>query len=49
MIYLYFYSELTAIQPWVKGFVPPVIFNAQPWTSVTTTAATAASAKKGGQ
>jgi ABC-type transport system substrate-binding protein len=49
MIFLYFYSELTAIQPWIKGFVPPVIFNAQPWTTVTTTAATAATAKKGGQ
>jgi peptide/nickel transport system substrate-binding protein/oligopeptide transport system substrate-binding protein len=39
MIFLYFYSELTAIQPWIRGFVPPVIFNAQPWTNVTTTAA----------
>ena len=35
MIYLYFYSELNAVQPWVHGFVPPVIFNGQPWTTVT--------------
>ena len=28
-----------AKQPWIKGFVPPVIFNGQPWTTVTTTAA----------
>jgi oligopeptide transport system substrate-binding protein len=41
MIFLWFYSELYAVQPWIKGFVPPVIFNGQPWTSVTTAAATA--------
>jgi ABC-type transport system substrate-binding protein len=35
MIFLYFYSELNAVQPWIKGFVPPVIFNGQPWTTVT--------------
>ena len=35
MIFLYFYNELYAVQPWVKGFTPPVIFNGQPWTSVT--------------
>ena len=34
MVFLYFYNELYAVQPWVKGFVPPVIFNGQPWTSV---------------
>ena len=38
MIYLYFYSELNAIQPWLHGFVPPTIFNGQPWTTVTKTA-----------
>jgi ABC-type transport system substrate-binding protein len=42
MIYLYFYSELTAVQPWIKGFVPPVIFNAQPWTAVTIQSSTKA-------
>ena len=35
MVFLYFYSELNAIQPWIRGFVPPVIFNGQPWTAVT--------------
>ncbi len=40
MIFLWFYSELYAVQPWLKGFQPPVIFNGQPWTTVTTTAAT---------
>ncbi|MEO7856929.1 MAG: ABC transporter substrate-binding protein, partial [Gemmatimonadaceae bacterium] len=35
MVFLYFYNELYAVQPWVKGFIPPVIFNGQPWTSVT--------------
>lgn len=35
MVFLYFYNELYAIQPWIKGFVPPVIFNGQPWTDVT--------------
>ncbi len=39
MIFLYFYSELVAVQPWLRGFVPPTIFNGQPWTTVTTTAA----------
>jgi len=39
MIFLWFYSELYAVQPWLRGFQPPVIFNGQPWTTVTTTAA----------
>jgi ABC-type transport system substrate-binding protein len=39
MIFLWFYSELYAVQPWIRGFQPPVIFNGQPWTTVTTTAA----------
>ncbi|MEO8621367.1 MAG: ABC transporter substrate-binding protein, partial [bacterium] len=30
MVFLYFYSELNAVQPWIRGFVPPVIFNGQP-------------------
>jgi ABC-type transport system substrate-binding protein len=34
MVFLYFYNELYAVQPWVKGFVPPVIFNGQRWTTV---------------
>jgi peptide/nickel transport system substrate-binding protein/oligopeptide transport system substrate-binding protein len=35
MVFLYFYDELYAVQPWIKGFVPPVIFNGQRWTTVT--------------
>ena len=34
MVFLYFYNELYAVQPWVKGFVPPVIFNGQRWLVV---------------
>jgi peptide/nickel transport system substrate-binding protein/oligopeptide transport system substrate-binding protein len=37
MVFLYFYSELNAVQPWIKGFVPPTIFNGQPWLTVTKT------------
>lgn len=35
MVFLYFYDELYAVQPWIKGFVPPVIFNGQRWLDVT--------------
>ena len=35
MVFLYFYNELYAVQPWIKGFVPPVIFNGQRWLDVT--------------
>jgi peptide/nickel transport system substrate-binding protein/oligopeptide transport system substrate-binding protein len=42
MVFLYFYNELYAVQPWVKSFVPPVIFNGQPWTNVTIAHAKAA-------
>ena len=35
MVFLYFYNELYAVQPWIKGFVPPVIFNGQRWINVT--------------
>lgn len=34
MMFLYFYNELYAVQPWVKGFRPPVIFNGQRWLDV---------------
>jgi ABC-type transport system substrate-binding protein len=40
MIFLWFYSELYAVQPWIDGFEPPVIFNGQPWTTVTIHTAT---------
>ena len=35
IVFLYFYDELYAVQPWLKHFVPPVIFNGQRWTTVT--------------
>jgi ABC-type transport system substrate-binding protein len=34
MVPLFFYNELFAVQPWVKGFKVPVIFNGQRWTTV---------------
>ncbi|HZS62775.1 MAG TPA: ABC transporter substrate-binding protein [Gemmatimonadaceae bacterium] len=34
MLFLVFYNELYAVQPWLRGFQPPVIFNAQRWTDV---------------
>jgi peptide/nickel transport system substrate-binding protein/oligopeptide transport system substrate-binding protein len=34
MLYLYFFNELYAVQPWVKGFQPPVIFTGQRWQGV---------------
>jgi peptide/nickel transport system substrate-binding protein/oligopeptide transport system substrate-binding protein len=40
MIFLWFYSELYAVQPLIDGFEPPVIFNGQPWTTVTIHTAT---------
>ena len=32
MLFLFFYNDLYAVQPWLKGFVPPTIFNGQRWT-----------------
>ncbi len=34
MLFLVFYNDLYAVQPWLKGFQAPVIFNAQRWTDV---------------
>ncbi len=34
MIYLFFYKELYAVQPWIGGFKVPSIFTGQPWTDV---------------
>lgn len=34
MIYLFFYNELYAVQPWIHGFRAPAIFTGQPWTDV---------------
>lgn len=42
MVFLYFYNELYAVKPWVKHFVPPVIFNGQRWLGVTMDRATGA-------
>jgi peptide/nickel transport system substrate-binding protein/oligopeptide transport system substrate-binding protein len=33
--YLFFYNELYAVQPWVRGFQVPSIFNGQRFTGVT--------------
>jgi len=35
LIYLFFYDELYAVQPWVHGFEAPVIFTGQRFTTVT--------------
>jgi ABC-type transport system substrate-binding protein len=34
MVFLYFYNELYAVQSWIHGFKPPVIFNGQRWLDV---------------
>jgi oligopeptide transport system substrate-binding protein len=34
MIYLFFYKELYAVQPWIKNFQVPTIFTGQRWTDV---------------
>jgi hypothetical protein len=34
MVFLYFYNDLYAVQPWIRNFVPPVIFNGQRWLDV---------------
>jgi ABC-type transport system substrate-binding protein len=34
MLFLYFYNDLYAVQPWIRGFSPPVIFNGQRWLDV---------------
>lgn len=35
MIFLFFYRDLFAVQPWITGFKVPAVFNAQRWTEVT--------------
>jgi peptide/nickel transport system substrate-binding protein/oligopeptide transport system substrate-binding protein len=35
MLYLFFSTDLLAVQPWVHGFRVPVISNGQRWTDVT--------------
>ena len=34
MVFMYFYNELYAVQPWIRNFKPPVIFNGQRWLDV---------------
>ncbi len=34
MIYLFFYKELYAVQPWITGFQIPVVFTGQNWSGV---------------
>lgn len=34
MLFLWFYDDLFAVQPWIRGFQVPVIFNGQRWTDV---------------
>ncbi|MFL5469876.1 MAG: hypothetical protein ACJ8AE_08790, partial [Gemmatimonadaceae bacterium] len=35
MVYLFFYKDMFAVQPWIHGFTVPAVFNAQRWTDVT--------------
>ena len=35
MLYLFFYKDMYAIQPWIHGFTVPAVFNGQRWTDVT--------------
>ncbi|MGH7638286.1 MAG: ABC transporter substrate-binding protein, partial [Gemmatimonadaceae bacterium] len=34
MMFLFFYNDLYAVQPWIEGFQIPVIFNGQRWLDV---------------
>ena len=34
MVYLFHYNELYAVQPWIRGFQVPTIFNGQRWLDV---------------
>jgi ABC-type transport system substrate-binding protein len=34
MMFLHFYNDLYAVQPWLADFVPPVIFSGQRWLDV---------------
>src|SRR5215204_5448902 len=34
VLFLFFYNELYAVQPWVRGFEVPTIFNGQRWLNV---------------
>jgi ABC-type transport system substrate-binding protein len=34
MLFLFFYEQMFAVQPWIQGFQVPTIFNGQRWTKV---------------
>jgi peptide/nickel transport system substrate-binding protein/oligopeptide transport system substrate-binding protein len=34
LLFLWFYNQLFAVQPWIKGFQVPTIFNGQRWVDV---------------
>jgi ABC-type transport system substrate-binding protein len=34
MVYLFFYKDMYAVQPWIHGFQVPAVFSAQRWTDV---------------
>ncbi len=35
LLYLFHYNELYAVQPWIRNFQVPVVYNGQRWTGVT--------------
>ena len=35
MLFLFFYKDLYAVQPWIQGFTVPAVFSGQRWTDVT--------------
>ena len=35
MVYLFFYKDVYAVQPWIHGFTVPAVFSGQRWTDVT--------------
>jgi peptide/nickel transport system substrate-binding protein/oligopeptide transport system substrate-binding protein len=34
MVFLFFYEQMFAVQPWIQGFTAPAVFNSQRWTDV---------------
>ena len=35
IVYLFFYKDVYAVQPWIHGFTVPAVFSGQRWTDVT--------------
>ena len=33
MLFMFFYTEVYAVQPWLKGFTVPSIFTGERWTA----------------